>query len=94
MVAPEEVEVVRFPVDLARRTASVGSGPAGLGDGERLLVLVVEGVSCRFLRVVWRWAAVYVMALPPDDELGALRKWDTPFSGIDGSGARVDPWRL
>lgn len=47
-------ELVRFPVDLARRTASAGSGPAGLGDGERLPVLWVEGVSSRLLGAVWR----------------------------------------
>ena len=78
-------------VDLARRTASAGSGPAGLGDGVRLRVRSVEGVSWRLVRVVWRWAMVFVVALPPDDEPGACKKRDTPFSGMDGSRAGVDP---
>lgn len=78
-------------VDLARRTASAGSGPAGLGDGVRLRVRSVEGVSWRLVRVVWRWAMVFVVALPPDDEPGACKKRDTPFSGMDGSRAGVGP---
>lgn len=36
----------------------------------------------------------FAVALAPEDEPVALRKRDTPFSGMEGSIAGVEPWRL